>query len=163
MVREFQMSLEIKYLSHFLQRKSKDRASDWHQPGKSSTFTMGRWKWKVRMREPNSKLNFEPRLCNSNSITRLKHCKSVASLRLSFNHSGAMLAKPNFLIYCALTSHYESYCVSRVKACVSRVKAGRLVVEVIPWWVAKGMKLKMILFSRFPMIILAQRQRTPRT
>ena len=56
-----------------------------------------------------------PEICNRKSIADLTRFKSVASLRLAFHHNNAMLSKPNFLIYCGLSLHYESYCIIRVK------------------------------------------------
>ena len=57
----------------------------------------------------------EPRLCNRISITSLTHFKSVALLCLSSYHSGAMLSKPNCLIYCDLKPHHEPYRIIEVE------------------------------------------------
>ena len=57
----------------------------------------------------------KPGLCNRSSITSLTHFKSVALLCLFSHHSGAMLSKPNCLIYGNLKLHHEPYCIIRVK------------------------------------------------
>ena len=61
---------------------------------------------------------FKPGLCNRNSITSLTHFKSAALLCLPSRHSGAMLSKPNCLIYCDLKPHHEPYCIIRVKSSI---------------------------------------------
>ena len=72
----------------------------------------------------------KPRLCNRSSITSLTHFKSAALLCLPSHHSGAMLSKPNYLIYGELKSHHEPYCIIQVKVDgvidVSRMLEGRV-------------------------------------
>ncbi len=66
----------------------------------------------------------KPELCNRLSTTAVTHFKSVATLCLSSHHSGAMLSKSNFLIYCDLRLHHDFYCINRVKLKKVRTKKG---------------------------------------
>ena len=63
----------------------------------------------------------KPELCIRSSITSLTHFKSVALLCLPSHHSGAMLSKPNCLIYGDLKPHHESYCIIQVKPRLNKI------------------------------------------
>ena len=69
----------------------------------------------------------KPGICNRQSIADVILFESVASLRLSFHHSEAMLSKSNFLILCDLRLHNEFYRIIQVK--LRQAEKQRLLID----------------------------------